>query len=343
MAEIQARTDLTDEQKQEAAQIIQDQLNRAKTGPKVVKDEFQSGPTKGEIEELSNSPAPKRENYTNDEDFARDSKRWAAVQKEVSRGEQETGIDVETVARETLNDPVTQVALTAGLVIPGVNIAAAGALAAGAALDLRQQAREGQFGGTDEEGNPIETDWLRTGLNVLSFVPGAGIVKAGAKGGLGAMAKSGTGLLRGGAGAAAKTAAKEGAEATATTAAKEGAEAAAKTTGTAGKVAGVADDAARASGAAGKAARASGAAGKVAGAVGKAGKFSGALKTAATLTAVGGIGAATSLLGGGAGGGAGGGGEEDGGEGEGETLRKEKSDEEAKRLRGLSGVNISYV
>jgi hypothetical protein len=108
----------------------------------------------------------------------------------------------------------------------------------------------------------------------------------------------------------------------------------------AGKVAGVADDAVRASGAAGKVA---GAAGKVAGAVGKAGKFSGALKTAATLTAVGGIGAATSLLGGGAGGGAGGGGEEDGGEGEGETLRKEKSDEEAKRLRGLSGVNISYV
>ena len=228
-----------------------------------------------------------------------------------------------------MNDPVTQVALTAGLVIPGVNIAAAGALAAGAALDLRQQAREGQFGGTDAEGNPIETDWLRTGLNVLSFVPGAGIVKAGAKGGLGAMAKSGTGLLRGGAGAAAKTAAKEGAEEGAEAAAKT----AAKTTGTAGKVAGVADDAARASGAAGK----------VAGAVGKAGKFSGALKTAATLTAVGGIGAATSLLGGGAGGGAGGGGEEDGGEGEGETLRKEKSDEEAKRLRGLSGVNISYV
>lgn len=179
LAEIEARTDLSPEQKKEAADIIKDQLERAKTGPKKVEksDEVTTAVSiKGGAFE-KDSPAPKRQDYESDEDFAKDSKAWSNVQKGVAKTEQEasTMSELPTAVGERLQDPDMQVALAVGSFIPGVNAVAIPLSAAAGAYGLKKQIDQGQFSGE------AETDWLETAGNVLSILPAVGALGKGAK------------------------------------------------------------------------------------------------------------------------------------------------------------------
>ena len=342
LAEIQARTDLTDEQKQEAAQIIQDQLKRAETGPKVVsKEEETSGVSISGEAFTADSPAPKRENYESEEDFSRDSKRWAAVQKGIAKTEQETttASKLPTAVGERLQDPEIQAALAVGTFIPGVNLVATPLSVAAGAYGLKKQFDQGQFTGE------ADLNAWETAGNVLSVLPGVGALAKGAK------------AVKAGRSAnvlskeiqAAKAAGKSADEIAALSAsrteqlAKAGKVGAAVTApvSKALKVGAEAADAAKAA----KAAKLAGAAGKIA----KAGS---AVKTGAKLggvaLATGGAAFGASKLFGGGQGGEGGVGDLAQGESEEQissmTSRSSSlSDEQAKRLRGLGGVNISYV
>jgi hypothetical protein len=179
LAEIEARTDLSPEQKKEAADIIKDQLERAKTGPKKVEkgEEVTTAVSvKGGAFE-KDSPAPKRADYESDEDFAKDSKAWSNVQKGIAKTEQETSTmsELPTAVGERLQDPDMQVALTVGSFIPGVNAVAIPLSAAAGAYGLKKQIDQGQFSGE------AETDWLDTAGNVLSILPAVGALGKGAK------------------------------------------------------------------------------------------------------------------------------------------------------------------
>ena len=179
LAEIEARTDLSPEQKKEAADIIKDQLERAKTGPKKVEkgEEVTTAVSvKGGAFE-KDSPAPKRQDYESDEDFAKDSKAWSNVQKGVAKTEQEasTMSELPTAVGERLQDPDMQVALAVGSFIPGVNAVAIPLSAAAGAYGLKKQIDQGQFSGE------AETDWLETAGNVLSILPAVGALGKGAK------------------------------------------------------------------------------------------------------------------------------------------------------------------
>lgn len=339
LAEIQARTDLTDEQKQEAAQIIQDQLKRAETGPQKVeprKEESTVVSAKtGEIF-TGDSPAPKRENYEDEEVFRKDVSRWGLAQKSAAKQEQEE-------ADAAVKDLAIQSALAAGSIIPGVNAVAIPAAAIYGAYGLKKQFDQGQFTGE------AELDWLETAGNVASVVPGVGALGKGAK------------AVKAGRAAnvlskeiqAAKAAGKSADEIAALSAsradelAKAGRVGAAVTApvSKALKVGAEAADAAKAA----KAAKLAGAAGKIA----KAGS---AVKTGAKLGGValasgGAAFGASKLFGGGQGGEGGIGDIEQGGSEEQISSMTSKSsslsDEQAKRLTkrltGLGGVNISYV
>jgi hypothetical protein len=342
LAEIQARTDLTDEQKQEAAQIIQDQLKRAETGPKVVsKEEETSGVSISGEAFTADSPAPKRENYESEEDFSRDSKRWAAVQKGIAKTEQETttASKLPTAVGERLQDPEIQAALAVGTFIPGVNLVATPLSVAAGAYGLKKQFDQGQFTGE------ADLNAWETAGNVLSVLPGVGALAKGAK----AVKAGRSANILSKEIQAAKAAGKSADEIAALSAsrteklAKAGKIGAAVTApvSKALKVGAEAADAAKAA----KAAKLAGAAGKIA----KAGS---AVKTGAKLGGValatgGAAFGASKLLGGGQGGEGGIGDMEQGGSEEqisSMTSRSSSlSDEQAKRLRGLGGVNISYV
>jgi hypothetical protein len=343
LAEIQARTDLTDEQKQEAAQIIQDQLKRAETGPKVVEkgEETSSVSVKTGEAFTSDSPAPKRENYESEEDFSRDSKRWAAAQKGVAKTEQETttASQLPTAVGERLQDPEIQAALAVGTFIPGVNLVATPLSVAAGAYGLKKQFDQGQFTGE------ADLNAWETAGNVLSILPGVGALAKGAK----AVKAGRTANVLSKEIQAAKAAGKSADEIAALTAsrteqlAKAGKVGAAVTApvSKALKVGAEAADAAKAA----KAAKLVGAAGKIA----KAGS---AVKTGAKLGGValatgGAAFGASKLLGGGQGDEGGIGDIEQGGSEEqisSMTSRSSSlSNEQAKRLRGLGGVNISYV
>jgi len=179
LAEIEARTDLSPEQKKEVADIIKDQLERAKTGPKKVEksDEVTTAVSlKGGAFE-KDSPAPKRKDYESDEDFSRDSRAWANVQKGVAKTEQETTTmsELPSAVAQRLQDPDMQVALAVGSFIPGVNAVAIPLSAAAGAIGLKKQIDQGQFSGE------AETDWFETAGNVLSVLPGVGAIGKGAK------------------------------------------------------------------------------------------------------------------------------------------------------------------
>ncbi len=179
LAEIEARTDLSPEQKKEAADIIKDQLERAKTGPKKIEkgEEVTTAVSvKGGAFE-KDSPAPKRADYESDEDFAKDSKAWSNVQKGIAKTEQETSTmsELPTAVGERLQDPDMQVALAVGSFIPGVNAVAIPLSAAAGAYGLKKQIDQGQFSGE------AETDWLETGFNVLSILPAVGALGKGGK------------------------------------------------------------------------------------------------------------------------------------------------------------------
>jgi hypothetical protein len=342
LAEIQARTDLTDEQKQEAAQIIQDQLKRAETGPKVVsKEEETSGVSISGEAFTADSPAPKRENYESEEDFSRDSKRWAAVQKGIAKTEQETttASQLPTAVGERLQDPEIQAALAVGTFIPGVNLVATPLSVAAGAYGLKKQFDKGQFTGE------ADLDAWETAGNVLSVLPGIGALGKGVK----AVKAGRTANVLSKEIQAAKAAGKSADEIATLTAsrteqlAKAGKVGAAVTApvSKALKVGAEAADAAKAA----KAAKLAGAAGKIA----KAGS---AVKTGAKLggvaLATGGAAFGASKLFGGGQGGEGGVGDLAQGESEEQissmtSKSSSLSDEQAKRLRGLSGVNISYV
>jgi hypothetical protein len=196
LKEIEARTDLSPEQKAEASSIIQDQLNRAKTGPKKIEkgEEVTSGVSvKGGAFE-KDSPAPRRDDYDSEDDWKRDTQAWSNVQKGIAKTEQEAGIDVESVARESLNDPVAQIALTAGLFVPGANLAAGALLATGGALNLKHKAETGELARA-VSGEAGAMEYLGLAGDILSIVPGAGLAKTAAKEGIGAAVKSGTGLF----------------------------------------------------------------------------------------------------------------------------------------------------
>ena len=239
LKEIEARTDLSPEQKAEASSIIQDQLERAKTGPKKIEkgEETTSGVSvKGGAFE-KNSPAPRRDDYDSEDDWKRDTQAWSNVQKGIAKTEQEAGIDVESVARESLNDPVAQIALTAGLFVPGANLAAGALLATGGALNLKHKAETGELARA-VSGEAGAMEYLGLAGDILSLVPGAGLVKTAAKEGIGAAVKSGTGLFAIG---------PKAFGGSATTVADDVAKAAAKTADDAAKaVAGKTDDAASA-------------------------------------------------------------------------------------------------
>lgn len=179
LAEIEARTDLSPEQKKEAADIIKDQLERAKTGPKKI-EKGGEVPTfvsvKGGVFE-KDSPAPKREDYESDEDFAKDSKAWSTVQKSIAKTEQETSTmsELPTAVGERMQDPDIQIALAVGSLIPGVNAVAIPLSVASGAYGLKKQIDQGQFSGE------AETDWLETAGNVLSVLPAVGAIGKGAK------------------------------------------------------------------------------------------------------------------------------------------------------------------
>lgn len=179
LAEIEARTDLSPEQKKEAADIIKDQLERAKTGPKKVEkgeEVTTSVSVKGGAFE-KDSPAPKRADYESDEDFAKDTKAWSNVQKGIAKTEQETSTmsELPTAVGERMQDPDMQVALAVGSFIPGVNAVAIPLSAAAGAYGLKKQIDQGQFSGE------AETDWLETAGNVLSILPAVGALGKGAK------------------------------------------------------------------------------------------------------------------------------------------------------------------
>lgn len=179
LAEIEARTDLSPEQKKEAADIIKDQLERAKTGPKKVEkgEEVTTAVSvKGGAFDKG-SPAPKRADYESEEDFVRDSKAWANVQKSIAKTEQETSTmsELPTAVGERMQDPDIQAALAVGSFIPGVNAVAIPLSAAAGAYGLKKQIDQGQFSGE------AETDWLETAGNVLSIIPAVGTLAKGAK------------------------------------------------------------------------------------------------------------------------------------------------------------------
>ena len=180
LAEIEARTDLSPEQKKEVADIIKDQLERAKSGPKKVeKGEEVTTAVSARTGEIygKESKAPSRADYASDEEFARDSRAWANVQKGVAKTEQEasTMSELPTAVGERLQDPDMQVALAVGSFIPGVNAVAIPLSAAAGAYGLKKQIDQGQFSGE------AETDWFETAGNVLSVLPGVGAIGKGAK------------------------------------------------------------------------------------------------------------------------------------------------------------------